>query len=86
MEADLTNDSGIVTKALADLQRFIACSQASVPNFQYNNAEKMRLQLVVACPYVSARVSLVMKSNNAIRTGSGLPAKWLGEGFHCHFR
>lgn len=75
LRTDLANGTGIVTKALADLQRFIACSLAFAPNFHFNNAEKARLQFVVASPHVSARVSLVMKSNNAIRIGLGLPAK-----------
>ena len=62
----MSNDTGVITKALVDLQRFLACAFASLP--QVDNNMKTGFKTVVASTSVSARVSLVIKSNNALRT------------------
>ena len=57
----------MVTKALLDIQRLLACSFA-FDNSPISNERKKSLGVVIAASSMSARLSLIMKSNVVIRT------------------
>ena len=63
----IENRSGICTKALQDMQRFICCGKVSTTQ-RFANDIKQGFQEVVACSAVSARVNLVFRSNIALKT------------------
>lgn len=70
IDENVENNSGIVTKSLVDLQRLLAC--AMVLKGEDSNDVKKGLREVVASTFVSARVNMIMKSNDAVRTDSAL--------------
>ena len=67
LDPELSNFSGIVTKPLFDLQRFLACGAVCSPTL--TNAQKTEFKCIVGSSSVSARVNLVIRSNETIRTG-----------------
>lgn len=69
MQDDLENHTGLVTKALVDLQRLIVCSICTaeeMPNL--SQEERRQIKMVIGATGVSARVNLIMKSCGSIRT------------------
>lgn len=67
MEEGVENASGIITRSLFDLQRFLVCARIASSD-PITNDWKKSISAIVGSS-ASARVSLVMKSNNTIRTG-----------------
>ena len=69
--ADDTDTSGIVTRSLADVQRLLVCAYVveSDSVALTNDIKKGIKAIVGSTTPQSARVSLILKSNPAIRTG-----------------
>lgn len=67
MDASLGNDTGVVTKPLVDLQRFMACALAGADR-PLDNSTKAGFKIISGSSSVSARVTLVIKSSLPIRT------------------
>eukprot|EP00438_Fugacium_kawagutii_P021310 Skav206981 [mRNA] locus=scaffold1394:74797:77128:- [translate_table: standard] len=78
VDESLKNDTGIITKSLVDMQRFVACALTSSADI--DNKLKTMFKTLVSCTIISARVNLVIKSNAALRTEmlglSGLRTLW----------
>lgn len=70
IDENVENNSGIVTKSLVDLQRLLAC--AMVLKGEDSNDVKKGLRDVITSTFVSARVNMIMKSNDAVTTDSAL--------------
>lgn len=70
VDANILNDTGINTRSLVDLQRFLLCAKvAAGPDTSFNNSVKNDMKEVVASSgNASARVTLVFKNNVALRT------------------
>ena len=65
----MSNKTGINTRTLLDLQKFIACGRVSKEGVM-DNLQKMNLKMIASSNNYSARAGLVFKSNDCLRTGS----------------
>lgn len=74
IDNEITNASGIATRPLVEFQRLLACSICSSGQTIDNNMKK-GFSALVASSNVSARLSLILKTNGCVRTVSGLA--WL---------
>lgn len=75
LDESVENKTGIVTKALFDLQKMLACQVCS-DSIIDNNA-KAEIKSIAGCTSFSARVSLLFKSNAALRHGREFPDPYI---------
>ena len=67
LDTSIKNDTGLNTRTLLDLQKFLACS-VFLKHAVFDNEQKMQLKIIVSSTNFSARTSLVFKSNDPLRT------------------
>ena len=70
LEEGLVNHTGLNTRSLQDLQKFMVCAIAA-KNLTLTNDEKTRMKKAIGSNNYSARVGLVFKSSSALRPGIG---------------
>ena len=65
-DESISNKTGINTRSLLDMQKFIACSSL-LHNPSFDNKAKQQLKIVASGTAYSARTSLVFKSSEPLR-------------------
>ena len=65
-DESISNKTGINTRSLLDMQKFIACSSL-LHNHSFDNKAKQQLKIVASGTAYSARTSLVFKSSEPLR-------------------
>ena len=66
LDSELTNDTGVNTRTLQDLQKFLACGQVC-KKVSFTNDEMSNLKAVIGSNIYTTRASLAFKHNKVLR-------------------